>query len=100
MVLQKIMADYDIFMTTCNALLIVAVLSSGNAQTVFKIGNILISQSNSPYDMERVGPAIDMGLEKVNREYLNASFRLEKISVTHGKKCDASNAPGKSTFFA
>ncbi|XP_074660975.1 atrial natriuretic peptide receptor 1-like [Tubulanus polymorphus] len=65
-----------------------------NVSLVFKIGVILISNSYSPYDMEKSGPAIDMAVDRVNRQYLNDSYRLETVKIIHGSVCDATRAPG------
>lgn len=36
----------------------------------YNIGVLIASQLNSPFDLERCGPAIDMALEEINEKFL------------------------------
>ncbi len=65
-----------------------------NDATVFNIGVILISESGAPYDLERAGVAIDMAVEEVNKNTLNASYMIQPIERKYGPVCDAAKAPG------
>lgn len=60
----------------------------------FKLGVPLISSAGTPYDMERIGPAIDIAIERVNRDILNGSYQLVTIEKPYGKFCSGSTAPG------
>ena len=66
--------------------------------TQLKVGVILISNNDSPFDIERAGPAMDIAFERVNREILNESFAITQIRHVYGDVCDAATAPGK--FFS
>jgi hypothetical protein len=61
----------------------------------FKIGVPLVASAGTPYDIERVGPAIDIAVKKVNKEILNGSYQLEIIEKPYGSFCSGSRAPGK-----
>ena len=63
--------------------------------TQLKVGVILISNNDSPFDIERAGPAMDIAFERVNREILNESFAITQIRHVYGDVCDAATAPGK-----
>lgn len=62
----------------------------------FKLGVPLIASAGTPYDLERVGPAIDIAVKKVNKEILNGSYQLEIIEKPYGVFCSGSVAPGKT----
>ena len=64
--------------------------------TEFKVGVIIISDSGTPYDIERAGAAIDLAFEKVNREILNGSYHITQIQKKYGPFCNAEKAPGES----
>ncbi len=64
--------------------------------TIFNVGVIIISKSGAPYDLERTGVAVDMAMEEVNRDILNASYMIQPIQRDYGPVCDAAKAPGKS----
>ena len=67
-----------------------------HAVTEIKVGVILISGSGAPYDYERTAPAIDIAVEKVNRELINnATHLLVPLKRTYGPSCDAVQAPGE-----
>ena len=64
--------------------------------TDYKIGVLVINGHGSPYDMERSGAAIQLGLERVNREIMDArGDRLVPIFRTYGPECDRMRAAGK-----
>lgn len=63
--------------------------------TKIRVGVILIRGSNSPYDYDRVAPAVDLAVQKVNSEILNGtSYRLDTTMMTYGPLCDGNVAPG------
>jgi len=46
---------------------------------VYNVGVLMASSLNSPFDLERAGPAVDMALELVNKEFLSQhNIRLQK----------------------
>jgi len=46
---------------------------------VYNVGVLMASSLNSPFDLERAGPAVDMALELVNRDFLSQhNIRLQK----------------------
>jgi len=46
---------------------------------VYNVGVLMASSLNSPFDLERAGPAVDMALELVNKEFLSHhNIRLQK----------------------
>ena len=63
--------------------------------TIFNVGVILISESGTPYDIERAGVAVEMAFEWVNRELLNSSYMINPVQRKYGPNCDAASAPGK-----
>ena len=73
---------------------IIAIDANSNEVVEFKIGVILIEGHGAPYDFSRSAPAIDIALEKVNRDILNSSYRLTMIQKRYGPECDAAFAPG------
>jgi hypothetical protein len=38
---------------------------------VYNVGVLMASSLDSPFDLERAGPAVDMALELVNKEFLS-----------------------------
>lgn len=46
---------------------------------VYNVGVLMASSLDSPFDLERAGPAVDMALELVNQEFLSQhNIRLHK----------------------
>jgi hypothetical protein len=46
---------------------------------VYNIGVLMASSLNTPFDLERAGPAVDMALDVVNRDFLSYhNIRLQK----------------------
>lgn len=77
--------------------LVLFLVSGGRANvTYLRIGIILGTGNDAPYDMERSGAAIDLAVEKVNDEILNASYQIETVKKTFTNGCDASRSAGKS----
>ena len=63
--------------------------------TEIPIGVLILSEAGTPYDIERVGPAIDIAVEKVNSEVLNGSYRLRKVERRYDTVCTNNRAPGE-----
>jgi hypothetical protein len=63
--------------------------------TRIRIGVILGTGNDAPYDIERSGAAIDLAVSKVNKDILNSSYSLVAIKKTFTGGCDATLAPGK-----
>lgn len=48
--------------------------------TIFNVGVLMASHLDSPFDLERCGPAVDLALERVNEEFLKSHrIRLKKV---------------------
>lgn len=62
----------------------------------FYVGVAMIYDANTPYDVERVGPAIDIAIEKVNSDILNSSYKVVKVERHYGSVCSNSRASGKT----
>ena len=63
--------------------------------TYLRIGVILGTGNDAPYDMERSGAAIDLAVEKVNSEILNESFQIQTVKKTFTGGCDATLSAGQ-----
>lgn len=51
-----------------------------SARTVYKIGVLMASRLDSPFDLERCGPAVDLALDKVNEKFLaHHNVELQKV---------------------
>lgn len=51
-----------------------------NNFTIYNIGVLMASHLDSPFDLERCGPAVDLALERVNEEFLKAHHvKLKKV---------------------
>lgn len=49
-------------------------------RTVYKIGVLMASRLDSPFDLERCGPAVDLALDKVNEKFLaHHNVELQKV---------------------
>ena len=79
--------------------LLIAVNNFACGLKTFKLGVPLISSAGTPYDIERVGPAIILAVEKVNREILNSSYEIQIIEKPYGTVCSGSTAPGMHTLY-
>lgn len=48
--------------------------------TIFNVGVLMASHLDSPFDLERCGPAVDLALERINEEFLKSHrIRLKKV---------------------
>lgn len=49
-------------------------------KTVYNIGVLMASRLDSPFDLERCGPAVDLALDKVNEKFLaHHGVELQKV---------------------
>ena len=76
-------------------LLVVRKAAAETNVTDLHVGVLLISRYGAPYDAERTMPAIDLAVEYVNENVLNASYRMVPIRRPYGSQCSAARAPGK-----
>jgi hypothetical protein len=52
---------------------------------VYNVGVLMASSLDSPFDLERAGPAVDMALELVNKQFLSQhNIRLQKQQARYG----------------
>ena len=72
------------------------VVCSGAAVTEIKIGVILINDTSLVYGYHHIAPAIDLAIQRVNNDFLNASYRIVPEMRSYGPRCDGSEAPGKT----
>lgn len=48
--------------------------------TYYNIGVLMASRLDSPFDLERCGPAVDLGIEKINKMFLkHHKIKLNKV---------------------
>ncbi|CAG9860421.1 unnamed protein product [Phyllotreta striolata] len=60
----------------------------------YKVGVLMASQMNYPFDLERCGPAIDMALAEINRKFLSQhKIKLTKVQSSY-PTCSGTLAPG------
>ncbi|XP_071439593.1 atrial natriuretic peptide receptor 1 isoform X2 [Hetaerina americana] len=60
----------------------------------YSVGVLMASRLDSPFDLERCGPAIDLALEEVNEHFLSAhGIRLKKVQASY-PSCSGAKAPG------
>ncbi|XP_046387988.1 atrial natriuretic peptide receptor 1 isoform X2 [Ischnura elegans] len=60
----------------------------------YSVGVLMASRLDSPFDLERCGPAIDLALEEVNEHFLAAhGIRLKKVQASY-PSCSGAKAPG------
>lgn len=63
--------------------------------TTFKIGVPIVSKSEAPNDIERIGAAIHIAFEKVNKDFLNSDYQIQKVERHYGRTCSPAKAPGE-----
>uniref|UniRef100_A0A182P368 Guanylate cyclase n=1 Tax=Anopheles epiroticus TaxID=199890 RepID=A0A182P368_9DIPT len=62
--------------------------------TVYHVGVLMASHLDSPFDLERCGPAIDLALELVNQSLMKMhNVRLSKVQRSYAT-CSGSKSPG------
>lgn len=48
--------------------------------TYYNIGVLMASRLDSPFDLERCGPAVDLGIQKINEKFLkHHKIKLNKV---------------------
>lgn len=51
-----------------------------SSRVVYKVGVLMASRLDSPFDLERCGPAVDLALDKVNEKFLaHHGIELQKV---------------------
>jgi hypothetical protein len=61
---------------------------------VYNIGVLMASSLDSPFDLERAGPAVDMALELINRQFLSQhNIRLHKQQARYSALAHFSSNP-------
>lgn len=59
-----------------------ATASTGRKERYYNIGVLMASRLDSPFDLERCGPAVDLALEDVNEKFLaKHGIRLKKVQA-------------------
>lgn len=66
--------------------------STGVGWRDFNVGVLMASHLDSPFDLERCGPAVDLALERVNEEFLKAhKVRLRKVQGRYARFSDSNS---------
>ncbi|XP_037950406.1 receptor-type guanylate cyclase gcy-28 [Teleopsis dalmanni] len=61
---------------------------------VFNVGVLMASHLDSPFDLERCGPAVDLALEVINEDFLKQhNITLKKVQASY-PSCSGERAPG------
>lgn len=59
---------------------VLSTLPSSINKTVYNVGVLMASHLDSPFDLERCGPAVDLALDKVNEQFLtHHGVELQKV---------------------
>ncbi|XP_050550728.1 atrial natriuretic peptide receptor 1 [Spodoptera frugiperda] len=65
-----------------------------SSRVVYKVGVLMASRLDSPFDLERCGPAVDLALDKVNEKFLaHHGIELQKVQGSY-PSCSGAIAPG------
>ncbi|XP_026810639.1 atrial natriuretic peptide receptor 1-like [Rhopalosiphum maidis] len=60
----------------------------------YKVGVLMTTKLDSPFDLERCGPAVDLALDMVNKKFLaHHRVRLKKVESSY-PTCSGAQAPG------
>ncbi|KAK2153540.1 hypothetical protein LSH36_293g01000 [Paralvinella palmiformis] len=62
--------------------------------TYIRVGIILGTGNDSPYDLERSGAAIDLAVDRVNTEILNDRYKIQTVKRTFSGGCDVTQSTG------
>lgn len=79
----------------CVVILITLLFRIVGSVTKIKVGYTIVQGSGSPFDKDRVDPAVDIAVNRVNREFLNTSYKLVKLERNYGQLCSGTRAAGK-----
>ncbi|TMW43685.1 hypothetical protein DOY81_011234, partial [Sarcophaga bullata] len=61
---------------------------------VYNVGVLMASHLDSPFDLERCGPAVDLALDVINKEFLSPhNITLRKVQASY-PSCSGAKAPG------
>ncbi|XP_002006469.3 atrial natriuretic peptide receptor 1 isoform X2 [Drosophila mojavensis] len=61
---------------------------------VYNVGVLMASHLDSPFDLERCGPAVDLALDQINKRFLSPhNIRLVKKKASY-PSCSGAKAPG------
>uniref|UniRef100_A0A1I8QAW1 Guanylate cyclase domain-containing protein n=1 Tax=Stomoxys calcitrans TaxID=35570 RepID=A0A1I8QAW1_STOCA len=61
---------------------------------VYNVGVLMASRLDSPFDLERCGPAVDLALDAINKEFLRPhNITLRKVQASY-PSCSGAKAPG------
>ncbi|CAD7015388.1 unnamed protein product [Ceratitis capitata] len=61
---------------------------------VYNVGVLMASHLDSPFDLERCGPAVDLALDVINEEFLKPhKIKLRKVQASY-PSCSGAKAPG------
>lgn len=64
------------------SLLLLLLLRAARPDRVYNVGVLMASRLDSPFDLERCGPAVDLALEEVNDRFLSDhGIRLQKVQA-------------------
>lgn len=66
------------------ALLVIACVASATRSEMktYRVGVMMASRLDSPFDLERCGPAVDLALEQVNEIFLaHHNIQLKKVQA-------------------
>lgn len=67
------------FVFFCDVILTVA---PDGQYTYYNVGVLMASHLDSPFDLERCGPAVDLALQEVNERFLEVhKIRLQKVQA-------------------
>lgn len=54
--------------------------SMASSETIYKVGVLMASRLDSPFDLERCGPAVDLAIDNVNEKFLaHHGVELQKV---------------------
>ncbi|GAB1599922.1 atrial natriuretic peptide receptor 1-like [Argonauta hians] len=62
--------------------------------TEIKVGVLQIDHKMYPFSIARIGPAIELGIKRVNNEMLNSSYKLTPLIRVFGDYCATGNSSG------
>ncbi|KYN34878.1 Atrial natriuretic peptide receptor 1 [Trachymyrmex septentrionalis] len=79
--------------STNSRLLIHFAVDYGNPLRVYNVGVLMASHLDSPFDLERCGPAVDLALEEVNEFLKVHNVQLRKVQGSY-PTCSGARAPG------
>ncbi|KAL5007127.1 hypothetical protein ScPMuIL_015933 [Solemya velum] len=74
--------------------IICIVAKPSGSQQKFKIGFTVVADSGVPFDLVRIGSAVQIGLNRVHNNILNSSYVIEVLTRPYGQKCNVANAAG------